>query len=201
MTKISNKYGDEARKRLLESADVKKRVAEECIDSILAASQLIADTFESGGKVMICGNGGSAADSQHMAGEFICALNKQINRPGLPAIALTTDTSVLTAYANDFGFEHIYKRQVDALGKEGDLLIGISTSGSSQNILSAINSASASNIRTIFLTGNKNDAISMADITICVPSDNTQYIQESHLSIEHTICELVEKHLFLNKPQ
>src|SRR3989338_1702221 len=126
MTKVSRKYQDRVRKRLLESADVKKKVAQDCLESILAATQLIVDTFESGGKVMICGNGGSAADSQHMAGEFFWILNKTLDRPGLPAIALTTDTSILTAHANDLGFENIFKRQVHALGKPGDLLICIS---------------------------------------------------------------------------
>lgn len=120
MTRISGAYHEQINKRLLESADIKRKVADECLDEILQATQLIVDTFESGGKVMICGNGGSAADSQHMTGEFVCILNKAFDRPGLPAIALTTDTSILTAYANDLGFEKIFKRQIDALGKKGD---------------------------------------------------------------------------------
>lgn len=196
MTKISMKYRDKARKRLLESADVKKKVAQECLESILTASQMIVDTFESGGKVMICGNGGSAADSQHMAGELVCMLNKAFQRPGLPAIALSTDTSILTAHANDLGFEKIFKRQVDALGKAGDILIGITTSGSSPNILAAINSAKAAKIRTIMLTGNSKKTKKLADVVLSVPSNNTQYIQESHIAIEHIICEIVEDHLF-----
>jgi len=190
------KYRDKARKRLLESADVKKKVAQECLESILTASQMIVDTFESGGKVMICGNGGSAADSQHMAGELVCMLNKAFERPGLPAIALSTDTSILTAHANDLGFEKIFKRQVDALGKAGDILIGITTSGSSPNILAAINSAKAAKIRTIMLTGNSKKTKKLADVVLSVPSNNTQYIQESHIAIEHIICEIVEDHLF-----
>jgi D-sedoheptulose 7-phosphate isomerase len=196
MTKISMKYRDKARKRLLESADVKKKVAQECLESILTVSQMIADTFESGGKVMICGNGGSAADSQHMAGELVCMLNKAFERPGLPAIALSTDTSILTAHANDLGFEKIFKRQVDALGKAGDILIGITTSGSSPNILAAINSAKAAKIRTIMLTGNSKKTKKLADVVLSVPSNNTQYIQESHIAIEHIICEIIEDHLF-----
>lgn len=196
MTKISMKYRDKARKRLLESADVKKKVATECLESILTASQIIVDTFESGGKVMICGNGGSAADSQHMAGELVCMLNKAFERPGLPAIALSTDTSILTAHANDMGFEKIFKRQVDALGNAGDILIGITTSGSSPNILAAINSARVAKIRTIMLTGNSKKTKKLADVVLSVPSNNTQYIQESHIAIEHTICEIVEDHLF-----
>lgn len=196
MTKISMKYRYKARKRLLESADVKKKVAQECLESILTASQIIVDTFESGGKVMICGNGGSAADSQHMAGELVCMLNKAFERPGLPAIALSTDTSILTAHANDLGFEKIFKRQVDALGNAGDILIGITTSGSSPNILAAINSARVAKIRTIMLTGNSKKTKKLADVVLSVPSNNTQYIQESHIAIEHIICEIVEDHLF-----
>ena len=190
------KYRDKARKRLLESADVKKKVAQECLESILTASQMIVDTFESGGKVMICGNGGSAADSQHMAGELVCMLNKAFERPGLAAIALSTDTSILTAHANDLGFEKIFKRQVDALGKPGDILIAITTSGSSPNILAAINSAKVAKIRTIMLTGNSQKTKKLADVVLSVPSNNTQYIQESHIAIEHIICEIVEDHLF-----
>ncbi len=193
------KYRDKARKRLLESADVKKKVAQECLELILTASQIIVDTFESGGKVMICGNGGSAADSQHMAGELVCMLNKAFERPGLPAIALSTDTSILTAHANDLGFEKIFKRQVDALGKTGDTLIGITTSGSSPNILAAINSARVAKIRTIMLTGNSKKTKKLADVVLSVPSNNTQYIQESHIAIEHIICEIVEDHLFGTK--
>lgn len=196
MTKISTNYRDKVRKHLLESVDIKKRVAEECLESILKASQLIVDTFESGGKVMICGNGGSAADSQHMAGELVCIVNKTFKRPGLPAIALTTDTSILTAHANDMGFKNIFKRQVLALGKPGDLLICISTSGSSPNILAAIKSAGSANIRTILLTGNTIKVKKLADVVVRVPSAMTQYIQESHLAIEHILCELVEYHIF-----
>lgn len=199
MTKISMKYRDKAQKRLLESAEVKKKVAQECLESILAVSQMIVDTFEAGGKVMICGNGGSAADSQHMAGELVCMLNKAFERPGLPAISLSTDTSILTAHANDLGFEKIFKRQVDALGKAGDILIGITTSGSSPNILAAINSARAAKIRTIMLTGNSKKTKTLADVVLSVPSNNTQYIQESHIAIEHIICEIVEDHFFGTK--
>lgn len=199
MTKISEEYRNKARKRLLESADVKKRVAEDCLESILEAAQLIVDTFESGGKVMICGNGGSAADSQHMAGEFVCILNKSFERPALPAIALTTDTSILTAHANDMGFEKIFKRQVNALGKAGDLLIGISTSGNSPNIFAATKAARSANIRTVILTGSNGKLKKIADVAICVPSTMTQYIQESHIAIEHILCELVEHHFFGKK--
>lgn len=199
MTIISDKYRNKIQKRLLESADVKKRVAEECLESILEAVQLIVNTFESGGKVMVCGNGGSAADSQHMAGEFVCILNKAFERPGLPAIALTTDSSILTAHANDFGFENIFKRQVEALGKPGDLLIAISTSGNSSNILAAAKTAKASKIGLLSLTGKNGKLKKIADVALCVPSIMTQYVQESHIAIEHILCELVEHHFFDKK--
>lgn len=199
MTKISRKYRDKVQEHLLESADVKKKVSEECLESVLEATQLIVDTFEQGGKVMICGNGGSAAEAQHMAGELVCVLNKTFNRPGFPAIALTTDTSILTAHANDLGFENIFKRQVLTLGVPGDLLIAISTSGSSPNILVAVKAARLANIRTIMLVGNNEKVKKLADVVVCVPSNNTQYIQESHAAIVHILCELVEEHFYGHK--
>jgi phosphoheptose isomerase len=195
----NNKYREKIQKRLLESADVKKKVAEQCIESISEATRLIINTFKSGNKVMICGNGGSAADSQHMAGEFVCALNKSFDRPGLPAIALTTDTSILTAYTNDFNFDGIFKRQVQALGKPKDLLIGISTSGKSKNVIEAFKMARSKKISTLALTGKKGLLDKLSNITISVPDSNTQYIQESHLAIEHILCELVEEHFFNTK--
>src|SRR5439155_11930729 len=142
-----------ARARLLESAEVKRQVAEQCMDSILAAANLIADTFRLGGKVLLCGNGGSAADCQHMAAEFVSRLSKEFDRPGLPAIALTTDTSFLTVFANDCGFEGLFERQVQTLGKPGDTLIGISTSGNSPNVIRAVEAARAAKMRTLILTG------------------------------------------------
>ncbi len=199
MVKIDQAYRLKIQTHLHESAEVKKKVARECLESILEAAQLIINTFESGGKIMICGNGGSAADSQHMAGEFICILNKALDRPGLPAIALTTDTSILTAHANDLGFENIFKRQVDALGKPGDLLIAISTSGNSPNILVAAEAAKSAKIRTITLTGRNGKLKRITDVALCVPSTMTQYIQESHIAIEHILCELVEDHFFGTK--
>lgn len=191
-----DKYSTYARKRLLESAKVKKQVADKCLRSILKATQLIIDSFKAGSKVMICGNGGSAADAQHMAAEFVSILNKTTKRPGLPAIALTTDTSIITAYANDFDFAGIFERQVQALGKTGDLLIGISTSGSSKNVVAAVKMAKSLKIKTIVLTGQNGLLQKIVDVVIEVPSTNTQYIQESHLAIEHILCELVEDHLF-----
>lgn len=181
---------------LLESAEVKRQAIEMCSDAILAAADLITDAFQRGGKVLLCGNGGSAADCQHLAAEFVNRLTKDFERSGLPAIALTTDTSFLTAFANDCGFESVFERQVHVLGKSGDILIGISTSGTSTNVIRAMEAAREANMQTIVLTGNSGRLAKMASVAISVPSANTQYIQEAHLAIEHILCGLVECCLF-----
>ena len=181
---------------LRESAELKRRVAEDCTDSILAAARLIAEAFRAGGKVLLCGNGGSAADCQHMAAEFVSLLRTTFERPGLPAVALTTDTSFLTAYANDFGFEGVFARQVQALGRAGDVLIGISTSGNSKNVVRAVEAAREAGLRTVVLTGAGGKLPAMADVAVSVPCAETQHVQESHLTVEHLICDLVEHHLF-----
>ena len=181
---------------LLESADILKKVADLCVDQVNEAAMEIVHTFKEGGKVLLCGNGGSAADCQHMATEFVSRLSKNFERPGLPALALTTDTSFLTAFTNDCGYENVFARQVETLGNPGDLLIGISTSGTSLNVIRALEAARKGNMRTIFLTSTMNSTSGKSDIVIAVPATNTQYIQEAHLAIEHTICELVERTLF-----
>lgn len=186
---------------LHESAELKRRVAESCTDSILAAARLISESFRSGGKVLLCGNGGSAADCQHMAAEFVSLLRTTFERPGLPAVALTTDTSFITAYANDFGFEGVFARQVQALGRAGDVLIGISTSGNSKNVVRAVEAAREGGLRTVVLTGGGGSLPAMADVAVSVPSSETQHIQESHLTVEHLICDLVEHHLFKGEAQ
>ena len=187
---------DRVRAYLQKSADLKREVAEKCLDSVVSAAGLIAEAFRSGGKVLLCGNGGSAADCQHMAAEFVSVLSQDFKRPGLPAIALTTDTSFLTAYSNDFGYEGIFERQVQALGRSGDVLVGISTSGNSANVVRAVGAAQTAGMRTLVLTGNGGRLPGMADVAISVPSTDTQHIQEMHLAIEHVICELVERQLF-----
>lgn len=185
------------RNHLLGSIWVKQQVVEQCLDSILIAADLITHTFRLGGKLLLCGNGGSAADCQHMASELVSRLTKAFERPGLPAIALTTDTSYLTAFTNDCGYEGVFERQVQALGKPQDILIGISTSGNSPNIIRAITKANEREILTIALTGNKGgQLLGIARQSIVVPSTDTQYIQESHLAIEHILCDLVEQQLF-----
>lgn len=188
---------EKVRAYLLESAETKRQVAAQCLDSILSAAALIAEAFRSGGKVLLCGNGGSAADCQHMATEFVSRLTKDFDRPALPAVALTTDTSFLTAFSNDCGFEGVFERQVEALGKPRDILIGISTSGNSTNVIRAVQAALRANMSVIVLTGSGGRLADMAHVAITVPSTNTQYVQEAHLAIEHILCYLVESSLFL----
>ncbi len=197
MSKNNNFYRKKAEAHLAESIKVKQLTLDKCMDSILAASQLIVDTFLSGGKVLLCGNGGSAADCQHMAAEFVNALDKNFSRPTLPAFALTTDSSVMTSFSNDFGFEGLFERQVQGLGKPNDLLIGISTSGNSKNVVRAIIAANSIKMHTLALTGDSGKLLQLADVAISIPSKNTQYIQESHIAVEHTLCELVEHYLFV----
>jgi phosphoheptose isomerase len=181
---------------LRDSAEVKRKTVTECAGSIAKAVDLIAASFLAGGKVLLCGNGGSAADCQHMASEFVSRLSKDFDRRALPAIALTTDTSFLTAFSNDCGFEGVFERQIEALGRAGDILVGISTSGNSPNVIRGVEAAAKRGMRTIALTGNSGRLTSMVDITIAVPSANTQHIQEAHLAVEHIMCELVEFTLF-----
>jgi D-sedoheptulose 7-phosphate isomerase len=199
--KDKNFYYKRVGVHLSESIKVKQATLEKCMDSIFAASELIANTFLSGGKVLLCGNGGSAADCQHMAAEFTNALDKNFLRPTLPAFALTTDSSVVTSFANDFGFDGVFERQVQGLGKKNDLLIGISTSGDSKNVIKAMIAANRTKMHTLALTGNSGKLRKIADVVVSIPSKNTQYIQESHLTIEHILCELVEHYLFVRKKQ
>jgi len=182
---------------LNESADIKRKISESCINEIILAGEIIAECLKSGKKVMLCGNGGSAADSQHIAGEFIVRLTSKRNRNALPAIALTTDTSVITACSNDFGFEHIFSRQVEALGNEGDVLLGISTSGNSQNVINAINEAKEKNVKTIaFLGAGGGKSKGISDVDIIIPSDNVCRIQEGHSTVGHILCDIVENMIF-----
>ncbi len=191
-----DKYQQLVTSRLLTSAELKRQVAEQCMEDILLAAIVMAESLRSGGKILLCGNGGSAADCQHIAAELVNWLTKDFIRPGLAAIALTTDTSFLTAHANDCGFEGIFARQVQAIGKSNDVLIGISTSGNSANVMQAVLFAQSIGMKAIVLTGSGGKLAEVADVTIAVPSTNTQHIQESHLAIEHILCELVECHLF-----
>ena len=181
---------------LLHSAEIKRQTAASCAGSIAKAAEVIAGAFLSSRKLLLCGNGGSAADCQHMAAEFVSRLSKNFERRALPAIALTTDTSFLTAFSNDCGFEGVFARQIEALGCAGDVLLGISTSGNSPNLIRAVEVARKRTMRTIALTGNGGRLAASAEVVIAVPSSDTQYIQEAHLAVEHIVCELVEVILF-----
>jgi D-sedoheptulose 7-phosphate isomerase len=184
------------REHLRTSAALQGAVEEQCLDAILAAARTIASALRGGGKLLLCGNGGSAADCQHMAGELVSRLSADFPRPPLPAVALTTDSSILTALSNDFGFEGVFARQVQALGRSGDVLLGISTSGTSPNVLRAVEAARRIPMATIALTGTQGRLKVLADVAITVPSDSVQHMQEAHLGIEHILCYLVERDLY-----
>lgn len=180
--------------RLQESSNNFNKIIndKEIIQVIEKTIHWIINAIKNGNKIMICGNGGSAADAQHFAGEFLCRFYK--NRKPLPCIALTTDTSILTAIANDFSYEEVFSRQVEGLGKPGDIVIGISTSGSSKNVLRAFQLAKQMNIKTVLLTGaTKKEIATISDSVMGVPSTDTPRIQEMLLLVEHIICEMVEK--------
>lgn len=182
---------------LKESAEVKLLIEKECSVEILRAVDTLIDSFKHGNKLLLCGNGGSAADSQHIAAEFMIRLSHDLERPAIPAIALTTDTSNLTAGGNDIGFENVFSRNVEGLGQAGDVLIAISTSGNSKNILLAIDKAKEKGMKVIgFLGGTGGKCKDVVDIPIIIPSSNTQRIQEGHITVAHIICELVEKGLY-----
>ncbi|HET7929106.1 MAG TPA: SIS domain-containing protein [Actinomycetota bacterium] len=188
---------ERVRDYLLETSRTAARTADSCGEEILGAAAAIVESLRAGGKILLCGNGGSAGDAQHLATEFVSTLTLDRPRDAIPAIALTTDTSLLTAVANDYGFEHVFARQVEALGREGDVLIGISTSGDSANVVKAFERASAARLRTIALTGDSGGALGpLADIEINVPSSATSHIQEAHIAIGQLIAFLVEDELF-----
>ena len=178
------------------SAALKEELASKGLGPVLKAAGMIVDCFLAGNKVLLCGNGGSAADCQHVAAEFVSRLTKDFERPALPAIALTTDTSFLTAFANDCGYDGIFERQIEALGREGDVVIGISTSANSPNVIRAVQVARRLKLHTIGLLGEGGELERIVDCPIVVPSRNTHYIQESLLSLEHILCILVEQALF-----
>lgn len=182
---------------LTESSEVKLKIEETCSNEIIDSINLLVDAFKNGNKLLICGNGGSAADSQHIAAEFMIRLAHDIERPAIPAIALTTDTSNLTAGGNDIGFENVFARNVEGLGNKGDVLLAISTSGNSKNILLAIEKAKIKGMKVIgFLGGTGGKCEDVVDIPIIIPSSNTQRIQEGHITVAHIICEMVEKSLY-----
>jgi len=182
---------------LNESAKTKKRILAQCARDISRAVDTIIDALKKKKKILLCGNGGSAADCQHIATEFVIRMSHDIQRPAIPAIALTTDTSNLTAGSNDIGFENVFARSIEALGKSGDVLIAVSTSGKSENINRALRKARERGLVSIGLLGKDGGrAKSLCDHAIIVPSDDTQRIQEGHITIGHIICGLVEKEMY-----
>ncbi len=177
-----------------ESVTVKQDTLKNNLPQIIKSAEAVIAAFKSGHKLFFCGNGGSAADSQHIAAEFVGRFQKE--RQAWPAIALTTDTSALTALGNDYSFDIVFSRQLQALGQKGDVIIGISTSGNSKNVLEAFKQAKAMGITTIGVTGGTGGKLApISDIAIIAASPKTARIQESHLVIFHTICELVENTL------
>jgi len=184
---------DHARDYLTEAAGVMAAVADTCLEDIVAASELLIQSFRAEGTLLICGNGGSAADAQHLATEFVSALTLDRIRPAMRAIALTTDSSALTAIANDFGVERMFARQVEAIGRAGDVLLAISTSGNSPNVLAAAESAREQEMRVVALTGATGGGLAaLADVAVRVPSTVTAHIQECHLAIEQLLALLAE---------
>ncbi len=166
-------------------------------ESIVAAAATIAKAFESGGKILICGNGGSAADSQHFAAEFVNIFSKNLNRKALPAMALSTDTSIITAIANDSSYNQVFARQVEAYAEPRDVVIAFTTSGSSQNCINAVVAAKSKGAKSIAFTCTNADISKLVEISVEVPSSDTQHIQECHILAYHIIAELVEDRLFV----
>jgi len=182
---------------LNESSETKMKIRDNLQNDILNAVDLISESYKSGNKLLLCGNGGSAADCQHIATELMIRLSHHIERPALPAIALTTDSSNLTAGGNDIGFENVFARSVEGLGNKGDVLLAISTSGNSPNIIKAAHAAHNKKMKVVgFLGGNGGKLKNLVDLPVIIPSSNVQRIQEGHITVAHIICELVEDKLY-----
>ena len=182
---------------LTESSETKLKILESCSGDIVKSVELLVNAYKNGKKLLLCGNGGSAADCQHIATELMIRLSHHIQRPALPAIALTTDTSNLTAGGNDIGYENVFARNVEGLGNEGDILLAISTSGNSPNVVKAVEMAHLKGMKVLgFLGGSGGKLKSLVDIPVVIPSANTQRIQEGHITVAHIICELTEEELY-----
>ncbi len=176
---------------LEKSIKIKQDILSKGVASVVHVANIIQEALVAGGKIFLCGNGGSAADSQHIAAEFVGRFQK--DRKAIPAIALTTDTSALTALANDYGYHTVFVRQVEALGKKGDVLWSFSTSGKSKNVIEAIKKAKEKGLKTVSFTGcGGGEIASLTDCGIVVPSENTARIQEVHICLAHIICEIIE---------
>ena len=186
---------EDIKNQILESARIKNKMAETGIEQIEKAAEILINCTKNSGKIFWCGNGGSAGDAQHLATELMGGMTDHDRKP-IPSLALTTDSSFLTAWSNDTDFDSIFSRQIQGLGEEGDVLVGISTSGNSKNVINALKQAKYKNLKTISLTGKTGgDLNGIADVTIKVPSNNTQRIQESHIMIGQILCGLLEIYL------
>jgi D-sedoheptulose 7-phosphate isomerase len=178
--------------RITELQNVLSDLRNVCKQEIIDAFNLINDTLDAGGKILICGNGGSAADSQHFAAELVSSFSPKIKRPGISALALTTDTSIITAFSNDFDFNKVFERQVEAHGKKNDILVAITTSGKSSNCILAAKMARKLSMKTVALTSVESEISKIVDVSIQIPSTNTQHIQECHMLVYHLLSELIE---------
>ena len=177
---------------LRESADLKLKFAQDSLDSVVNATNLINKCFKSGGKLLIFGNGGSASDAQHIASEFVNRF--LIERKALPAISLATDISVITSIANDSDFENVFSRQIEALGKKNDIAIGLTTSGNSTNVIKGLKTSKSLGMTNIIFTGSSfNNLKKLSKCIISVPSNSTARVQEVHITVAHIICELIEQ--------
>jgi len=182
------------KRQLYESSEVKKLIAESLSDKIAEAAMLIVDCIESGGKVILFGNGGSAADAQHLAGELVGRF--KLERCAFPALSLTTDTSIITALSNDYGYDRVFARQVEAYARQEDVVVAISTSGNSPNVIEGVKRAKQIGAKSIGLTGGDGGKVAeIADIVLIVPSSDTPRIQEGHITIGHIICDIAESFL------
>jgi D-sedoheptulose 7-phosphate isomerase len=191
---FSDKMKEKIKKIIEDSISVKQAVIKSEIEVISQIANAVIACLKNNGKIIIFGNGGSCADSQHMAAELVARFQKE--RKAFAAIALTADTPVLTAVGNDYGFDFIFSRQIEALGKPNDLAIAISTSGNSKNVIKAIQKATEVKVKTVCLTGGSGGKLAkITDISLIVPSNNTARIQEAHICILHAICEIVEEKL------
>lgn len=185
---------DRIKEIFLESIQVKEELLHTSISQIIEITNLIIDCLKKNGKVILFGNGGSASDSQHIAAELVGRFKK--DRTALAAVALTTNTSVLTSLANDYGYEVVFSKQIEALGQKNDIIIGISTSGKAKNVASGIRQAKKMGLKTVALTGGDGGELAkLADVSLVVPSSVTARIQEAHITVGHIICELVEQAL------
>ena len=188
---------DRIRSIIGESVSTKLHLAEHCADDIRQCGELLTSAAHAGRMIMLCGNGGSAADSQHIAAELVIRFRGHIERRAIAALALTVDTSALTACGNDYGFDQVFARQVEAFGTEGDVLVALSTSGTSRNVIAAVNVANSRGMKTIGLLGGTGGTLlDLCTANVIVPSPVTARIQESHILIGHIWCEMIEEGLF-----